>query len=140
MTTESGRAGWSTLIVSGRSSGPWRSTFVASPNNRTSPEGSIFESETDGSHASGASVTSSGEKNEQREFELTRRNIVERRFEKAIQACLDVASHVVATEGFREPTDYGDLFRILEENDVLSPATADRMVEIAGVRNVLATE
>ena len=67
-------------------------------------------------------------------------DIVERRFEKAIQACLDVASHVVASEGFREPTDYGDLFRILEENEVISPTTADEMVEMAGFRNVLAHE
>lgn len=69
-----------------------------------------------------------------------RRDIVERRFEKAIQSCLDVASHVVATEGYREPTDYGDLFRILEENDVLSGSVADLMVEMAGFRNVLAHE
>lgn len=69
-----------------------------------------------------------------------RRDIVERRFEKAIQSTLDVAAHVVATEGFREPTDYGDLFRILEENDVVESETADRMVEMAGFRNVLAHE
>lgn len=69
-----------------------------------------------------------------------RRDIVERRFEKAIQASLDVAAHVVATEGFREPNDYGDLFRILEENEVVDTELADRMVEMAGFRNVLAHE
>lgn len=69
-----------------------------------------------------------------------RQDIVERRFEKAIQACIDVAAHVVATEGYREPTDYGDFFRVLEENDVISSAVADRMVEMAGFRNVLAHE
>lgn len=69
-----------------------------------------------------------------------RRDIVERRFEKAIQACIDVAAHLVATEGYREPTDYGDFFRALEENDVISSELADRMVEMAGFRNVLAHE
>lgn len=69
-----------------------------------------------------------------------RRDIVERRFVKAIQSCLDVASHVVATEGYREPSDYGDLFRVLEENDVLSSEISDRLVEMAGFRNVLAHE
>lgn len=69
-----------------------------------------------------------------------RRDIVERRFEKAIQACIDVAAHVVATEGYREPTDYGDFFRVLEENGVLSSDLADRMVEMAGFRTVLAHE
>jgi uncharacterized protein YutE (UPF0331/DUF86 family) len=68
------------------------------------------------------------------------RDVVERRFEKAIQASLDIASHIVASEGYREPNDYGDLFRILEENGVLSPELADRMVEMAGFRNVLAHE
>ncbi|WP_254862345.1 type VII toxin-antitoxin system HepT family RNase toxin [Halovivax gelatinilyticus] len=67
-------------------------------------------------------------------------DIVERRFEKAIRCCLDIASHIVATEGYREPTDYGDLFRILEEESILTSSTADRMVEMAGFRNVLAHE
>jgi uncharacterized protein YutE (UPF0331/DUF86 family) len=69
-----------------------------------------------------------------------RRDIVERRFEKATQASLDIASHIVAAEGFREPHDYGDLFRVLEEEGVLSSSTADAMVEMAGFRNVLAHE
>lgn len=66
--------------------------------------------------------------------------IVERRFQTAIQACLDVAAHVVAAEGYREPADYGDLFRILEEEGVVSSNVAERMVEMAGFRNVLAHE
>lgn len=64
--------------------------------------------------------------------------IVERRFQTAIQACLDVAAHIVAAEGYREPADYGDLFRILEEEGVVSSNVAERMVEMAGFRNVLA--
>lgn len=68
------------------------------------------------------------------------RDIVERRFEKAIQASLDIAAHIVASEGFREPRDDGDLFRILEREEVLSSTVADRMIEMAGFRNVLAHE
>lgn len=67
-------------------------------------------------------------------------DIVERRFHKAIQCCLDIASHIVAAEGFREPDDYGDLFRVLEEEGVLASNTAGKMVEMAGFRNVLAHE
>lgn len=69
-----------------------------------------------------------------------RRDVVERRFEKSIQAALDVASHVVAEAGYREPEDYGDLFVILGEEGVLSSSTAEDMVEMAGFRNVLAHE
>lgn len=53
------------------------------------------------------------------------RDIVERRFQKAIQTCLAIASQIVAEEGFREPTIYGDLFRILEEEAILSTSLAD---------------
>lgn len=66
--------------------------------------------------------------------------IVERRFETAVQASIDVASHIVAEEGFREPSDYGDVFRVLEEEAILSTPIADRMVEMAGFRNALAHE
>lgn len=68
------------------------------------------------------------------------RDIVERRFEKSIQASLDIASHIVSEEGYREPSDYGDLFRVLAEEQVLSPPVADVMVDMAGFRNVLAHE
>lgn len=68
------------------------------------------------------------------------RDVVERRLEKSIQACFDVASHVGTTEGFREPTDDGDLFRVLEADAVVTTAVADRTVELAGFRNGLAHE
>lgn len=67
-------------------------------------------------------------------------DIVERRFEKAVQACLDITSHIVTTENFRDPQDYGDMFRVLEEEEILSSTLADEMVEMAGFRNVLAHE
>lgn len=65
-------------------------------------------------------------------------DIVERRFEKAIQSCTDIASHVVSSESFREPENYGDNFQILAEEDVLSSDVAEKMVEMTGFRNVLA--
>lgn len=67
-------------------------------------------------------------------------DIVERRFEKAIQASLDIASHIVSSEGFREPEDYGDLFIILREKEILGEELEEKMVEMAGFRNVLAHE
>lgn len=65
-------------------------------------------------------------------------DIVERRFEKAIQACLDVASHLVAALPTREPSSYRDLFQVLAEEGVLDGDLADTMGEMAGFRNVLA--
>lgn len=68
------------------------------------------------------------------------RDIVERRFEKAIQASLDIAAHIVAAEGFREPENYGELFEILGEEGILSRTTTEEMIEMAGFRNVLVHE
>lgn len=65
-------------------------------------------------------------------------DIVERRFEKAIQASLDIASHLVASISTREPASYRDVFTILAEEDVLEADTAADMEEMAGFRNVLA--
>ena len=65
-------------------------------------------------------------------------DIVERRFEKAVQASLDIAAHVVSSEGFREPRNYGDLFVILGEEGILDEKTKEEMTEMAGFRNVLA--
>lgn len=67
-------------------------------------------------------------------------DIVERRFEKAIQASLDIVSHIVSSENFREPENYGDLFEILREREILSETISEQMVEMAGFRNVLAHE
>lgn len=63
---------------------------------------------------------------------------MERRFEKAIQACLDIASHIVASQATREPSSYQDLFQVLAEERILEGALADAMGELAGFRNVLA--
>lgn len=77
---------------------------------------------------------------EEYERDVDRRDVVERRFEKAIQASIDVASHVVAAEGLGQPESYGGLFEILGRERVISSETAERMVEMAGFRNVLAHE
>lgn len=53
------------------------------------------------------------------------------------QLCIDLANHVIAAEGHRVPRDYGDAFRILAEVGVLDDALAERMVALAGVRNLI---
>lgn len=65
-------------------------------------------------------------------------DIVERRFEKAIQASLDIASHIVASRATREPSSYRDVFQVLAEEGVLDPELTGTMGELAGFRNVLA--
>lgn len=55
----------------------------------------------------------------------------------AAQICIDLAAHVIASEGFRVPRDYGDTFRVLVETGVLDPVLGERMVRLAGARNVI---
>lgn len=55
----------------------------------------------------------------------------------AAQICIDLANHVISSEGHRAPADYGDAFRVLVEAGVLDETLADRMVALAGVRNLI---
>jgi uncharacterized protein YutE (UPF0331/DUF86 family) len=65
-------------------------------------------------------------------------DIVERRFVKAIQASIDVASHFVASIPSREPGTYRDLFTVFAEEEILDADLAERRGEMAGFRSVLA--
>lgn len=55
----------------------------------------------------------------------------------AAQVCIDVANHVIASEGWRTPTDFRDAFTVLEEHAVLGPELAERLRALAGLRNRL---
>lgn len=55
----------------------------------------------------------------------------------AAQICIDLANHVISSEGHRAPRDYGDAFRVLAEVDVIDKGLADRMVALAGARNLI---
>jgi len=64
--------------------------------------------------------------------------IVEREFETAIQACIDIATMVLRTENADVPPTNAGAFRTLEELNVLDDETATGMAQAAGFRNVLA--
>ena len=55
----------------------------------------------------------------------------------AAQICIDLAQHVIAADGHRVPRDYGDTFRVLAEVCVIDPELAERLVRLAGARNVI---
>ncbi len=35
--------------------------------------------------------------------------------QEAIEACLDIGSHIIAEKGFRRPDDYKDIYKVLED-------------------------
>ena len=58
----------------------------------------------------------------------------------AIEACMDVAQHLCATQGWGPPADNGDAMRLLGMHGVLAGHAADRMRQAVGFRNVLVHE
>jgi uncharacterized protein YutE (UPF0331/DUF86 family) len=58
-------------------------------------------------------------------------------FVTAIEACVDVAQHLCATEGWGPPADNGDAVRLLGEHGVLTAELATSMRKAVGFRNVL---
>jgi len=62
---------------------------------------------------------------------------VKYRFIVAIEACIDVGRHVVASEGLRAPTDYADVFTVLGEAGLLERGTVADLRDTARFRNLL---
>lgn len=55
----------------------------------------------------------------------------------AAQACIDIANHLISSEGWRAPRDFRDAFAVLEENGILDRDLASRLRALAGLRNRL---
>lgn len=64
--------------------------------------------------------------------------VVERAFQTAIEACLDIAELLLKELGEGIPPTNAEKFSRLEERGVLGPDIAARMQAAAGFRNVLA--
>jgi Protein of unknown function DUF86 len=56
-------------------------------------------------------------------------------FITAIEACVDVAQHLCAAEGWGPPADNGDAVRLLGEHGVLTPALARSVRQAVGFRD-----
>lgn len=65
------------------------------------------------------------------------RRYIERTLQVAIEACLDLAGHIISYEGFREPLDNKDCFQVLLENDIIPPELNERLKKMAQFRNVV---
>jgi uncharacterized protein YutE (UPF0331/DUF86 family) len=65
------------------------------------------------------------------------RAAVERWLQLAIEACIDIASHVIASEGWVPPASGKEAFLILANHGRLTLDLAQRLGRAAGMRNVL---
>jgi uncharacterized protein YutE (UPF0331/DUF86 family) len=66
--------------------------------------------------------------------------IIERTLQMAIEACLDVASHVLSDRKLRPPSTYAETFEVLAQAGLMSPDLSRVMIEMTGFRNVIVHE
>lgn len=62
---------------------------------------------------------------------------VEHTLQLAIQAALDVGSHIVSDERLGEPETSRDVFRLLAKTGFIPPPLSGRLEQMAGFRNVV---
>lgn len=65
------------------------------------------------------------------------RRFAERTIQIAIEACLDLGHHVIADEGYREPRDNRDVFRVLTEAGILPSPLLPNLENMASFRNLI---
>jgi uncharacterized protein YutE (UPF0331/DUF86 family) len=69
--------------------------------------------------------------------DLREERFVEHTLQLAIQAAIDVGSHVVSDDRLGEPATGRDVFRLLARAGALPPDLAARLERMAGFRNVV---
>ena len=57
--------------------------------------------------------------------------------QEAIEACLDIGSHIIAERGFRRADDYKDIYNVLEEEGIIDHVLSSKLQEMAQFRNLL---
>lgn len=55
----------------------------------------------------------------------------------AIECCLDIAHHIIASENLRKPENFADTFTVLAENKILNPEISSKLESMARFRNLL---
>jgi uncharacterized protein YutE (UPF0331/DUF86 family) len=69
--------------------------------------------------------------------DVREQRFVEHTLQLAIQAALDVASHIVSDERLGEPDTNRDVFRLLERAGIVPADLGTRLEQMAGFRNVV---
>jgi uncharacterized protein YutE (UPF0331/DUF86 family) len=70
-------------------------------------------------------------------LDIRARRFVERTLHIVIEACIDIAQHIIADEKMREPTSYRDTFVVLVENGILQNNELPKYEAMASFRNLL---
>jgi len=68
--------------------------------------------------------------------DIDKQDIFVLNLQRAVQACIDLASHAVAAEALGLPEKVRDNFSILREKGVVDPELASKMEKMTGFRNI----
>lgn len=63
--------------------------------------------------------------------------IVERTLQMMIELCADIAGHIISDNSWRTPETYAETFRVLGEQELLTPELTSVMEKMAKFRNVV---
>jgi len=55
----------------------------------------------------------------------------------ALQACIDIAKHIIAVKNFERPKEIRDSFSILSRHKIISKDLAEKFMRATSVRNIL---
>lgn len=69
--------------------------------------------------------------------DIREQRFVEHTLQLAIQAALDVGSHIVSDDRLGEPDTSRDVFRLLERAGIVTADLGTRLEQMAGFRNVV---
>jgi uncharacterized protein YutE (UPF0331/DUF86 family) len=64
-------------------------------------------------------------------------DVVERRFQTAIESCLNVGNHLISVFDLKMPEDYASVFYSLAKGKIISVQLAEEMADLARFRNLL---
>ena len=68
--------------------------------------------------------------------DINRQDIFVLNLQRAVQASIDLASHIVASEGLGLPETVRDNFALLKDKGIIDPEIASRMEKMTGFRNI----
>ncbi|GAB6007055.1 MULTISPECIES: type VII toxin-antitoxin system HepT family RNase toxin [Geobacillus] len=66
----------------------------------------------------------------------TKQDSIVLNLQRACEACIDLAMHIVAEQKFGLPQHSRDAFALLEEHGVISPSISKKMKAMVGFRNI----
>jgi len=56
---------------------------------------------------------------------------------EAIEACIDITSHIISVKGFERAESYAEMFEILGKKEIINSKLAKNLSEMAKFRNIL---